>query len=229
VKRLLIGLVTISLAAPVVLAAVPAPAPADAPAQPSSNPPVRYDWKGNHKKATDALNKRDFPTAIKLFTEILDSGRLPKTWLAPTLYFRGKAHRSSRQLDKAVTDYEAAVAADPKMDVAFYELGATLQAKSQHAKAVTAFGQAIALKNNNADYYYGRCVSYSWLGNFGSAINDCEAATRLRPGSADLLGTLGRLYEDGGQKQRAIETYKRALAINPNQAEARDGLKHLTK
>jgi len=230
VKRLLIGLVTIALAAPVALAAAPAPAPAAAPApQPSNNPPVRYDWQGNHKKATEALNKRDFPTAIKLFTEILDSGRLPKAWLAPTLYFRGKAYRSSRQLDKAVTDYEAAVAADPKMDVAFYELGATFQAKSQHAKAVTAFGQAIALKSNNADYYYGRCVSYSWLGNFGSAINDCEAATRLRPGSADLLGTLGRLYEDGGQKQRAIETYKRALAINPNQAEAREGLKALTK
>jgi tetratricopeptide (TPR) repeat protein len=231
VKRLLIGLVTIALAVPAALAAAPAPtpAPAAAPAQPSNNPPVRYDWQGNHKKATEALNKRDFPTAIKLFTEILDSGRLPKTWLAPTLYFRGKAYRSSRQFDKAVTDYEAAVAADPKMDVAYYELGATFQAKNQHAKAVTAFGQAIAIKSNNADYYYGRCVSYSWLGNFGSAISDCEAATRLRPGSADLLGTLGRLYEDGGQKQRAIETYKRALAINPNQAEARDGLKALTK
>jgi tetratricopeptide (TPR) repeat protein len=231
VKRLLIGLATVLVSASAALAAAPAPAPAPAiaPAQPSNNPPVRYDWKGNHKKATEALNKRDFPTAIKLFTEILDSGRLPKTWLAPTLYFRGKAYRSSRQLDKAVTDYEAAVAADPKMDVAFYELAATFQAKNQHAKAVTAFGQAIAIKSNNADYYYGRCVSYSWLGNFSAAINDCEAATRLRPGSADLLGTLGRLYEDGGQKQRAIETYKRALAINPNQAEAREGLKHLTK
>jgi tetratricopeptide (TPR) repeat protein len=221
--------VTLALAVPAALAQQPAPAPAPAATQPSNNPPVRYDWKGNHKKATDALTKRDYAAAIKLFTEILDSGRLPKTWLAPTLYFRGKAYRSSRQFDKAVTDYEAAVAADPKMDVAFYELGATFQAKNQHAKAVTAFGQAIAIKANNADYYYGRCVSYSWLGNFGAAINDCEAATRLRPGNADLLGTLGRLYEDGGQKQRAIETYKRALAINPNQAEAREGLKALTK
>lgn len=230
-KRLLIALATVLVSATVTLAAAPAAPPAGTPpaAQPTNNPPVRYDWQGNHKKATEALNKRDFATAIKLFTEILDSGRLPKTWLAPTLYFRGKAYRSSRQFDKAITDYEAATVADPKMDVAFYEMGAAYQQKNQHAKAVTSFGRAIAIKSNNADYYYARCVSNSWLSNFSAAINDCEAASRLRPGNADWLGTLGRLYEDGGQKQRAIETYRRALAINPNQAEARDGLKQLVK
>ena len=228
-KRLLIGLMTVALSASAALAAPPAPAPAAPPAQPSNDPPVRYDWQGNYKKATEALNKREYATAIKIFTEILDSGRLPKTWLAPTLYFRGKAQRSARQYDKAITDYEAAVAADPKMDVAYYEMAMAYQAKNQHAKAASSFGQAIAIKGSNADYYYGRCVSHSWTGNFKAAIDDCETASRMRPGNADWLGTLGRLYEDGGQKQRAIETYRRALAINPNQAEARDGLKALTK
>jgi len=226
VKRLLIGLLVLSLGAPLAFAQ---PAPGPAPAQPSGNPPVRYDWQGNHRKAQAALNARDYKKAIIIFTEILDSGRLPKSWLGPTLYFRGKAYRSSRQYDKAVADYVAATEADPKMDVAFYELGATYQALNQHQKAVGAFGSAISIKSNNADYYYGRCVSYSWLGNFKSAISDCEAATRLRPGAADMLGSLGRLYEDSGQKQRAIETYKKALAINPNQSEAVEGLKQLQK
>jgi tetratricopeptide (TPR) repeat protein len=188
---------------------------------------VRYDWQTNHKKAQAALAAHDYKTAIILFTEILDSGRLPKTWVAPTYYFRGKAYRSSRQYNLAVADYLKAIDADPKMDVAYYELGATYQALDQHGKAIAAFGQAIALKSNNADYYYGRCVSNSYLSHFPDAISDCERATRLRPGSADMLGSLGRLYEDSGQKQRAIETYKMALAINPNQAEALDGLNHL--
>lgn len=229
-KSLLIGLTSIALVATAAFGATgatPASTPTAAPAA-SGNPPVRYDWQGNHKKAQAALNAKDYKTAITIFTEIIDSGRLPKTWVGPTYYFRGKAYRSSRQYDAAIGDYEKAVAADPKMDVAFYEMGATYQAKNNHRKAVDSFGQAIAIKGN-ADYYYGRCVSYSWLGNFSAAINDCETASRMRPGSADLLGTLGRLYEDSGQKQRAIDTYRRALAINPNQAEARDGLSHLTK
>ncbi len=234
-KRVLIGFLFAILTTPAIFAqptpaATPAvPPPGTTPAQPSGNPPVRYDWQGNHKKAQAALAARDYKTAIKLFTEILESGRLPKTWLGPTLYFRGKSFRSTRQYDKAVADYIAATEADPKMDVAFYELGATYQAMNQHAKATQAFGQAIAIKSNNADYYYGRCVSFSWLGNVKPAVSDCEAATRLRPGSAEMLGVLGRLYEDSGQKQRAIETYRRALAINPNQPEAAEGLKALTK
>lgn len=232
-KRLVIGIVCAALAASVALAE-PATPPAGQPAAgtppvSSGNPPVRYNWKANHDKALAALKARDYKTAIIIFTEVINSGRLPKTWVAPTYYMRGKAYRSSRQYKLAVEDYNAAVAADPKMDVAYYELGATYQALNQHSDAAQAFGKAIAIKNNNADYYYGRCVSYSWLGNFKSAISDCEAATRLRPRDADMLGVLGRLYEDSGQKQRAIDTYKLALSINPNQPEARDGLKALQK
>lgn len=228
-KRLLIGTLLVALAAPLANAAPPPP-PAGAPAtaQPASNPPVRYDWQGNHKKAQAALTAHDYPTAIKLFTEILDSGRLPKAWLAPTLYLRGKAYRSSRKYNEAITDYNAAIQADGKMDVAYYELAAIYQAQDQHAKAAQTFGQALAIKQN-ADYYYGRCVSYSWLQKYNEAIADCERATKMKPGSANMLGVLGRLYEDAGQKQRAIETYKAALAIDPNQAEARDGLAHLQK
>jgi tetratricopeptide (TPR) repeat protein len=234
VKRLVIGLLFAMVSASVAFAASAAQAPAGQPAAgappPSSgSPPVRYDWQGNHKKAQAALRARDFKTAIILFTEILNSGRLPKSWKGPTHYMRGKAYRSTRQFDLAIADYLAAVAADPKMDGAYYELGATYQAMNQHAKAIDAFGKAIAIKSNNADYYFSRCVSYSWLGNYKSAVSDCEAATRLRPRDADMLGALGRLYEDSGQKQRAIETYRLALSINPNQPEAREGLKHLTK
>lgn len=229
-KRLLVGvLLFVCLAAPLAYAQ---PAPGPAPVGPSGNPPVRYDWQGNHKKAQAALAARDYKTAIILFTEILDwharTGRLPRPWLAPTLYFRGKAYRSSRQYEKAVADYIAATQADPKMDLAFYELGATYQAMNQHQKAVGAFSGAIAIKSDKGDYFYGRCVSNTYIGALKSAINDCEAATRLKR-NAEWLAVLGRLYEDAGQKQRAIETYRAALAINPNEPTALEGLKQLTK
>jgi tetratricopeptide (TPR) repeat protein len=234
VKRLVIGFVSVVLSATVVFAAPPATTPAQpaagAPPPATNNAPAtRYDWQGNHRKAQAALKAKDFKTAIIVFTEILESGRLPPSWKAPTLYMRGKAYRESRQYNLAVADYTAALEADPKMDPAWYELGATYQQLNQHAKAADAFGKAIALKNNNADYYYARCVSYSWLSNFKSAIADCEAATRLRPGDANMLGVLGRLYEDSGNKQKAIETYKKALAINPSQPEAVEGMKQLSK
>lgn len=231
-KRVLIGLTACALSVSAALAQPTTTPPANGtpPATaPTGAPPVRYDWKGNHNKAQAALKAKDYKTAITLFTEILASGRLPKTWLAPTLYMRGKAYRESRQYQLASTDYLAAVEADPAMDVAYYELGATYQLMGQHAKAVESFGKAIKIKGNNADYFYGRCVSQTFLSNYRAAIPDCEAASRMRPRDADLLATLGRLYEETGQKPRAVETYKLALSINPNQSEAREGLKALQK
>jgi tetratricopeptide (TPR) repeat protein len=207
------------------------PTPTEAaPAAPGVNAAgTRYDWQGNHKKAQAALAARDYKTAIQLFTEILNSGRLPKPWLATTLYLRGKAFRSSRQYREAVADYEAAVQADPKLHPAFFELGATFHSQQQYAKAVTAFGQAIALKADQWNYYDGRCTSLASMSRWADAIRDCEAAIRLRPGNANLIAFLGRLYEENGQKQRAIEMYKLALSINPGQPDAKEGLAQLQK
>ncbi len=190
---------------------------------------TRYDWQGNHKKAQAALVAKDYKTAIQLFTEILNSGRLPKAWLGTTLYLRGKAYRSSRQFPQAVADYEAAVQADPKLHPAFYELGATFHSMGQYGKAVSAFGQAIALKSDMWSYYDARCTSYASMSRWSEAVRDCEVAVKLRPGNANLIAFLGRLYEENGQKQRAIEMYKLALSINPSQQDAKEGLAQLQK
>jgi hypothetical protein len=52
VKRLLLVLVTFNRAAAAAAAAAPAPTPTPGapPAQPNNDPPVRYDWQGNHKR-----------------------------------------------------------------------------------------------------------------------------------------------------------------------------------
>ena len=210
--------------------AAPPPATAAAPVAVSpGNPPVRYDWQGNHKKAQAALNARDYKTAIQLFTEILNSGRLPKSWLAATLYLRGKAYRSSRQYELAIADYQSATQTDAKMDIAYFELGATFHATGQYGKAVEAFSQAISLKANLWNYYNARCAAYAFLSKYKEATRDCEVAVKLKPGSSEILAFLGRLYEETGQKQRAIETYKLALSINPGQSDAKEGLAQLTK
>jgi tetratricopeptide (TPR) repeat protein len=216
-------------------AAGPAPATAPAPAatpaagEAPGTPPTRFDWQGTHKKAQAALAQRDYKLAIQLFTDCINSGRLPKNWIAPTYYLRGKAYRSSKKFDLAIADYQKAVEADPNMDVAYYEMGAAYQELNQHAKAIEAFDKAIALKQNNAGYYYARCVSESWISKFAEATRDCKTASKMKPGDADMLATLGRLYEDQGQKAEAMETYKAALAINPNQAEAKEGIAFLEK
>jgi tetratricopeptide (TPR) repeat protein len=108
-------------------------------------------------------------------------------------------------------------------------MGATFHSMGQFGKAVGAFGQAIALKSDMWSYYDARCTSYASMSRWSDAVRDCEVAVRLRPGNATLIAFLGRLYEENGQKQRAIEMYKLALSINPGLQDAKEGLAQLQK
>jgi tetratricopeptide (TPR) repeat protein len=169
---------------PAVMAAETAAAQPAAPAAPTTTPdahvapPVRFDWQGNHKKAQAALAQKDYKTAIQLFTDIINSGRLPKAWVAPTFYLRGKAYRSARQFNEAIADYQKAIETDPAMHMAHYEMGAAYQELNQHAKAVDAFSKAIAVKGDNAGYFYARSCR-SWVSKFADATRGCRTATKM--------------------------------------------------
>ncbi|MFY9622465.1 MAG: tetratricopeptide repeat protein [Pyrinomonadaceae bacterium] len=59
----------------------------------------------------------------------------------------------------------------------------------------------------------------------GAAIDWLLNATEIYPNDANLFGTLGDLYDTTGQSERAIESYRKALAIDPALEKAKAGLK----
>lgn len=203
-------------------------APTAAPSDTSAAPVKRYNVYAENKKGQDALAKRDYKTAIRIFTENLDSGKLADGWIAPTLHLRGRAYRLSRQPDKAIADYQAAVKKDPKLDNSWYEMALVYHQREDYSKAIDAYSKAIELKPANHLYWYGRCASRLFINNLKEAEGDCQKALAIRQDYVLALSTLGRVYEDGKQKQKAIDTYKRVLALDPNNKEAKNGIEFLT-
>jgi tetratricopeptide (TPR) repeat protein len=191
-------------------------------------PVKRYNVYAENKKGQDALAKRDYKTAIRIFTENLDSGKLADGWIAPTLHLRGRAYRLSRQPDKAITDYEAAVKKDPKLDNSWYEMALVFHQRENYAKAIEAYSQAIEIRPENHLYWYGRCASRLFINKLKEAEGDCQKSLSLKPGYVLALSTLGRVYEDGKQKQKAIDTYRRVLELDPGNKEAKSGIEFLS-
>jgi tetratricopeptide (TPR) repeat protein len=64
---------------------------------------------------------------------------------------------------------------------------------------------------------------------FEEAARELEYATRLEPEHVNAWGNLGFAYEGLGDKARAIEAYRRVLAIEPNHATATARLHELTR
>jgi tetratricopeptide (TPR) repeat protein len=65
------------------------------------------------------------------------------------------------------------------------------------------------------------------VGKQAEAIEDFNAALNVNNRNADAWAGLGQAYERSGDKTKAVESYQRALVVEPNLRPARDGLARL--
>jgi protein involved in polysaccharide export with SLBB domain len=95
------------------------------------------------------------------------------------------------------------------------------------AQSVTnhAFNRTVSSKDKaEAKRLYKEGVKYGESGLFVQAVELLQRSVRLDPGNADAHFALGHAYYDLKQWRNAIESLKAAVALNPNDDEARDRL-----
>jgi hypothetical protein len=106
-------------------------------------------------------------------------------------------------------------------------LGAALLASDRYAEAVPHFRKTIQLRPRDPGGYVNLAGDFALSGRRGDAIAVYEAAIPLISDPQMLLetyDTLGRLYADSGNYEKSGANYQAALRINPQQADARDGV-----
>ena len=88
-----------------------------------------------------------------------------------------------------------------------------------------AFNRTVSSQDKaEAKRLYKEGVKYGVAGLFAQAAEMLRRSTRLDPGNADAHFALGHAYYDLKQWRNAIESLKAAVALNPNDDEARDRL-----
>ena len=88
-----------------------------------------------------------------------------------------------------------------------------------------AFNRTVSSKDKDeAKRLYKEGVKYGLGGLFAQAVEMLKRSTKLDPGNADAHFALGHAYYDLKQWRNAIESFKVAVALNPNDDEARDRL-----
>jgi tetratricopeptide (TPR) repeat protein len=131
----------------------------------------------------------------------------------------------------AEREFNAAVAASPDSVVAQYSLAAFYQSEKRWAEAFAIYDRVIAAMPGQlmARFQYGRAAAVSGLNmdrgeselkSFLTAATDSISAT-TRAGAHVRLGAI---YERRGNQEEARAEYKAALAINPQNADAKKAL-----
>jgi hypothetical protein len=87
-----------------------------------------------------------------------------------------------------------------------------------------------AMKKEKPDLKIGETTMYIWAselkdnGNLVEAIDVLKLQLEIYPDSSDAYESLGEAYQKSGEKQRAIESYKKALEKNPGNSDAKEKL-----
>lgn len=108
-----------------------------------------------------------------------------------------------------------ALALNPKLAVAHFNLGIALRSQSRFAEACQSFKRATELRSEYSEAMDALAHAHISLQDWPAAAQVLNAITSIWPRKAEIYGNLGTVYQAMGRIQDAIVAYETALKINP--------------
>ncbi|MCC7263636.1 MAG: tetratricopeptide repeat protein [Candidatus Latescibacteria bacterium] len=115
----------------------------------------------------------------------------------------------------AVAWLQRAVTLDPLNAQSYYWLARAQQLRQDHAGAIAAWEQAIALQPGDPEMLMSLALEYGSAGQYPRARQCLEQAARLAPQNPNILGNLGALYLKVGLLAQAEAPLRQAVSLAP--------------
>ncbi len=128
------------------------------------------------------------------------------------------------RLADAVGAYERAIAAEPGLAEAHYNLGIAHRALGRMEDAASCWRRAIELRPEFVPAHNNLGSALLELGQVDAAIAAHRRALALDPRSIAALVNLGNALRQAGRPDEAAEAYRGALAVKPDEAMAHGNL-----
>lgn len=140
------------------------------------------------KKSIDELvlsalhehNLANFDKAIEIYTQIINSKPTPPPVVLGVIYkHRGMAYFAQCMYDKALEDFRASVADDPKGFRALYYEGIVCSVQDKNQEAIECFNKSLEIDAFQSHVYYRRALAYFNLGEYKKSLADIASAENL--------------------------------------------------
>jgi tetratricopeptide (TPR) repeat protein len=169
--------------------------------------------------AQAAMERKDFQAAAQNYQDYL--AKKPDDAL---VHFNlGYAWMSMQKLTDAKSEYEKAIALDPKMGPAYLNLGLTL-VDTDPAAAVTPLQKAVELAPNQPGPKFLLGVALEKTHRLSEAIAQYQAAEALDGANFDIRFALASVLLNAGHAGEAEPEFRAAAEMRPDNAAVRLGL-----
>jgi len=122
-----------------------------------------------------------------------------------------------REIGKAIEQYERAMSLDPKLVEAYHGLAHIYLVETQEFdKALALYEQARAIDPKDVYSKTALAYAYSVVGRYQESVNEYVDAAKLASENADVFLNLGYVYEKMQMDLAALNSYRRALELTPD-------------
>ncbi|MDX3752658.1 tetratricopeptide repeat protein [Streptomyces sp. AK08-02] len=128
---------------------------------------------------------------------------------------RGRELRLSGAYERALGEYEQALALDPELERAYYGRGVTRAEQRDYAAAITDLDRADRLAPDTARVLFVRGDYHRILGHHEEAVRDLDRAVALGPDLAGAWASRGVTRHGTGDTEQALADLDRALELDP--------------
>jgi superkiller protein 3 len=147
-------------------------------------------------------------------------------------YYIGLIHKEMKQYPEALESLKKAAALDSAKADRFFWLGVLHDSQKQTAEARQAFQRAITLDDTSkvvAGKAHRQLGLYLLLDkNWADAVRHLERAVQLDDKDVQAWVWLGQGHQNSGNREKAMDAYRKALSLDPSQPDASKGIKVLS-
>ena len=143
---------------------------------------------------------------------------------AADYYTRGKSEILAGNMDSALADLTAAIAADESMIDAYILRGEAYMQAGDYEASMNDFNTALAMDATNSIAYYDRSLLNTRLEDFDSAMNDINNAIAAYASKPNDVLQLRDLYAKRGQLNLWTKNWEGAIADYTNSLARPDGI-----
>jgi tetratricopeptide (TPR) repeat protein len=155
--------------------------------------------------------------ALRAFEQALTLG--PQT--AELWFGRASCLRKLNRAQEALQDFDRALALEPRLIAALLGRSLTLVGMRRPAEALAGLDQALALEPNSVELHTARGNALMDLRRFDDAMAEFDRVLEIAPDYARGWSNRGTVWQDMGQLDKAMADQLKAIALDPNDADAR--------
>lgn len=152
------------------------------------------------------------------------SNRLPPPDAGQPRVQAGLGYLDAGHMDEALAEFEAAIAENPQLAVAYLGAADIYRMRGDHASAERGYAEAARLEPRSFRAQYGHGLMLQMLGRCAEAVRAYLRAIEIRPDDPEANLNLATAYLQLGEARSALTFGQRAVALSPNHGPSRVNL-----